>query len=134
MCRHRLPPILRTPLAPQDEGHVCGQSHHNNQPLCQRLALVGKKSSSGVTFHAQLMSEGADDLWHKTSATADLCCPCQARASTQRDPQCKDQNCYAIECIQMQMPLDNHNDRDCHNNCDASTHAQFTAPLQLNRL
>ncbi len=47
---HRLPSILGVSKAPQDESHVCDQSHHNDQPLCQRLALVGKKSSSDVMF------------------------------------------------------------------------------------
>ncbi len=40
-------------------------------------------------------------------------------------PQCTDQCCQAIECIQtLKFPLDNHNDRDCHHHCDASTHTQ----------
>jgi hypothetical protein len=34
----------------------------------------------------------------------------------------------------MPMPLDNHNDCDCHNNCDLLTHGQYTSPLQLHRL
>jgi hypothetical protein len=50
------------------------------------LALVRKKSSSVVMFHAQLMSECAQDLRHKPCATADLHCPCQARANAQCDP------------------------------------------------
>ncbi len=45
LCQHWLPPILGMAKAPQDE---CDQSHHNNQPSCQRLALMGKKSSSDV--------------------------------------------------------------------------------------
>jgi hypothetical protein len=43
------------------KSHVCDQSHHHDQPLCQRLALVGKKSSSDVTFPLQLMLEPAED-------------------------------------------------------------------------
>ncbi len=62
------------PKVPQDESHICGQSHHNDQPLHQRLALVGKKSSSDVTFPVQLMLERAEDLQHKPCATADLHC------------------------------------------------------------
>ncbi len=121
-CQHQMPPILRVPKLPQDESHVCDQNHHNNQPLCQRLTfLVGKKSSSDVRFHIQLMSEGAEDLWHKTCATADLRHPCHTRAIAQHYTQCNDQCCYAIECVQMPMALDDHDDRDCHNNCDMST-------------
>jgi hypothetical protein len=51
------------------------------------------------------MSERAEYLLHKPWATADLCCPCNARANAQRDTQCNNQCCYAIECVQMQMPL-----------------------------
>jgi hypothetical protein len=93
------------PKASQDENHVCDQSHHNNQPLCQRLALAGKKRSSDITFHIQLMSEGAKDLWHKTCNTTGLHLPCHARANAQPDIQRNSQR-YAIECIQMAMPLD----------------------------
>ncbi len=64
------------PKVPQDESHVCDQSHHNNQPLYQRLALVGKKSRSDVTFPVQLMLEHAEDLWYKPCATTDLRRPC----------------------------------------------------------
>ncbi len=39
------------PKVPQDDSHVCDQSHHNNQPLYQRLALVGKKSSHECSTH-----------------------------------------------------------------------------------
>ncbi len=35
--------------------------------------MVGKKSRSDVTFHAQLMSECAEDLRYKPCTTADLC-------------------------------------------------------------
>jgi hypothetical protein len=62
------------PKVLQDESHVCDQSHHNNQPLYQRLPLVGKKSSSDVTIHARLMSEGAKDFRLKPCAIADLRC------------------------------------------------------------
>ncbi len=134
LCWHWLPPILGVPKAPQDDSHICVQSHHNDQPSCQRLALVGKKCSRDVMLHAQLMSERAEDLQHKPTATADLHPHCHTRANTQHDTQCNNQCCYAIECIYMPMPIDVHNDRDCHNNCDVSTHTQFTAPLQLNRL
>ncbi len=69
------------PKAPQDDSHDCDQQHHHNdQPLYQRLALVGKKSSSDVTFYAQLMSEHAEDLRYKPCATVDLSCPCHTRA------------------------------------------------------
>ncbi len=114
---------------PQDESHVCDQSHHNDQPLYQRLALVGKKSSSDVTFPKQLMAERAEDLRYKPCATADLCYPCHTRANAQRDTQCNDQRCYANECILTPMPLDDHDDHDCHNNCDVSTHAQDYCPI-----
>ncbi len=36
---------------------------------------------------------------------------------------------WAIECIQTPMPLDNHDDLYCHNNCDVSTHAQHYFPI-----
>ena len=69
------------PKVPQDDNHNCDQqSHLNDQPLYQRLALVGKKSSSDVTFHAQLMSEHAEDLRYKPCATVDLSCPCHTPA------------------------------------------------------
>ncbi len=88
------------PKAPQDENHDCDQqSHHNDQPLYQRLALVGKESSSDVTCYAQLMSEHAENLRYKPCATVDLSWPCHSRSDTQCDTQCKDQYCYAIECI-----------------------------------
>ncbi len=66
--------------------HVCYQSHHNDHPSCQRLAFVQKKSSSNITFHVQLVSEGAEDLWHKPCDTADLHHRCHARANAQCDP------------------------------------------------
>ncbi len=34
LCWHWLPPILGVPKAPQDERHVCDQSHQKDQPLC----------------------------------------------------------------------------------------------------
>ena len=57
------------------------QSHHNGQPLYQRLALVGKKSSNDITFYAQLMSEHAEDLRYKPCATVYLSCPCHKEQS-----------------------------------------------------
>ncbi len=69
------------PKAPQDDNHDCDQqSHHNDQPLYQRLALVGKKSSSDNRLHAQLMSEHAEDLRYKPCATIYLSCPYRKRA------------------------------------------------------
>ncbi len=62
------------PKVPQDESHIWDQSCHNNQPLYQRLALVGKKSSSDIKFPVQLMSERAEDLWHKPCPTTDMRC------------------------------------------------------------
>ncbi len=58
-----MPSILKVPKAPQDESHICDQSHHSDQPLCQRLTLVGKKCSSDITLHVQLMSEGAEGTY-----------------------------------------------------------------------
>ena len=96
---HQLPPPLK-PNAPQDENHNCDQqSHHNDQPLYQRLALVRKKSSSDITLYAQLMSEHAEDLQYKPCATVDLSRPCHTRSNAQCDTQRNNQCCYAIECI-----------------------------------
>ena len=93
----------------QDDNHDGDQqSHHNDQPLYQRIALVKKKSSNDVTFYAQLMSEHAEDLRYKPCATVDLSCPCRP------------------------MPLNDHNNCDRHNSCIVSTHTQN--PLHLNRL
>ncbi len=135
LCWHQFQPILGVTKVPQDECHVCDQSHQNNQPLCQRFALVGNKCSSDITYHAQLMSEGVEDLRHKTCAIADLHCPCHARANAQCDTQRNHQHCYAIECVQAPMSLDDHNDHDCHHIIVAHQYAcKTTSPMQLNRL
>jgi hypothetical protein len=110
------------------------QSHHNNQPLYQRLALMGKKSSSDVTFHAQLMSECAEDLWYKPYATADLHCPCHTKANAQGDIQHNNERCWPLNVTK----------RQCHLTITMTmiatiivtcqhTHKTI-APLQLNRL
>ena len=68
-------------LKHQDDNHDGDQqSHHNDQPLYQRIALVKKKSSNDVTFYTQLMSEHAEDLRYKPCATVDLSSPCRTRA------------------------------------------------------
>jgi hypothetical protein len=54
--------------------------------LDQRLALVGKKSSSDIMFYTQLMSERAEDLRYKLCATVDLSCPCHTRAKPNVTP------------------------------------------------
>jgi len=66
----------------QDDNHNGDQqSHHNDQPLYQRIALVKKKSSNDITFYAQLMSgEHAEDLRYKPCATVDLSSPCRTWA------------------------------------------------------
>jgi hypothetical protein len=117
---------------PQDDNHDCDQqSRHNDQPLYQRLALVGKKSSNDITFYAQLMSEHAEDLWYKLCATVYLSCPCHKRAKPNVTSNATI-NDIAIDCTETPMPLNDHNNCDCHNNCYVSTHTQN--PLHLNRL
>ena len=82
--------------APQDENQKCDQqSHHNDQPLYQRLALVEKKSSSDVMFNIQLMSEHAENLQYKPCVTVDVSWPRHTRSDTQRDTQQNNQHCYA---------------------------------------
>ncbi len=101
-CHH-----LWMPKAPQDDNYDCDQqSHHNDQPLAQRLALAGKKSSSVVTFYAQLMSEHAEDLRCKCKpcATVDLSCPCHTQAKP---------NMTSNTAINVVMPL-NASKCQCH--------------------
>ncbi len=80
------------------------QSHHNNQPLYQRLALVGKKSSSDVRFHVQLMSERVEDVRHKPCTTADLRCLVMQEQMPNMTPNAK---------INVIRPL-NTSKRQCH--------------------
>ena len=88
-----LPPPLNAQSIKMKNHDGDQQSHHNDQPLYQRIALVKKKSSNDVTFYAQLMSEHAEDLRYKPCATVDLSCPCRP------------------------MPLNDHNNCDRHNSC-----------------
>ncbi len=129
LCQHWLPPILGVPKAPQDESHVCDQSHHNDQPFYQRLALVGKKSSSDVMFPVQLMSKCPEDLRHKPCASADLRCLVMQEKMPNMTPNARINVIRPLNASKRQCHFDDHNDRGCHNNCDVSTHPQDYFPI-----
>jgi hypothetical protein len=122
------------PKVPQDERHICDQSHHNNQPLYQRLALMGKKSSSDVTFPVHLISERAEDLRHKPCTTANLRCLVMQGQMPNTTPNTR---------INVIRPL-NASKHQCHLTIMMTVIAtkivtcqhthKTTVPLQLNRL
>jgi hypothetical protein len=92
-------------------------------PLAKVWPWWGRKavamSCSPYNWYLKVQRTSAQDLCYRWFGL-----PCGARANYQCYTQCNNQHCYAFECVQIPMPLDNHDDRDCHHNCDASTHAQ----------
>ncbi len=125
LCLHRLPPILGVPKALQDESHVCDQSHHNDQPSCQRLTLVGKKSSSDVS---RFTNKWCLKVRRALGTSLVLPLICVLLVTQERTP-----NVAPNATINVIRPLnaskckchfDNHNDCNFHNNCDVSSHAQ----------
>ncbi len=123
LCQHRLLLILKAKSTTRWKPHLWPKSSPWST-FVPKVSLGGDKKQQWC--HVPCTT----DVWRCRGPPAHALCyhwfvsslSCKSKCPTWSPMQ--QLTLLAIECIQMPMPLDDRNDRDCHNNCEVSTHAQ----------
>ncbi len=128
LCWHWLSPILKAKSTTRWKPRLWPKSS-------QWSTLVPKVSLGGEEKQQWCHVPCTTDVWRCRWPLAHALCYRWFVSSLSNKSKCpmwpptQQLTLLAIECVQMSMPLDNHDDRDCHNNCDVSTHAQDFCPI-----
>ncbi len=133
LWRHQLPPILKAQSTTRWKPHLWPKSS-------QQSTLVPKVSLEGEEKQQWHHVPRTIDVWTCRGPPAHaLCYRWFALSLSHKNklpmwPPTQRWTLLAIECIQMPMPLDDHDDRDCTIIVTWQHTHKTTAPLQLNRL